>query len=91
MESLVRNLIRNVRRKLGIRTELRQSRLLTRDEEYELGTKIQVLMSYNAMKDRLLTRLGREPTLEEWAESCCMTVPELQVREAVGREGEGVD
>ena len=59
--------------------DLCQARLLTRDEEYELGTKIQALMSYTAMRDRLSERLGRSPTPVEWAESCCMTVPELQV------------
>ncbi|CAM9221727.1 unnamed protein product [Ascophyllum nodosum] len=58
--------------------DLCQARLLTRDEEYELGTKIQALMSYTAMRDRLSERLGRSPTPVEWAESCCMTVPELQ-------------
>eukprot|EP00904_Undaria_pinnatifida_P011319 jgi/Undpi1/7317/HiC_scaffold_22.g09790.m1 len=58
--------------------ELCQTKLLTRAEEYDMGTKIQGLMQYTAVREALATQLGRRPSFAEWAESCCMTEPELK-------------
>ena len=53
-----------------------------------MGTKIQGLMQYTAVRESLATRLGRRPSFEEWAESCCMTEPELKVGVPAWRRGE---
>ncbi|CAB1120190.1 unnamed protein product [Ectocarpus sp. CCAP 1310/34] len=58
--------------------ELCQTKLLTRAEEYELGTKIQTLMGHVGTRQELAARLGRAPTFSEWAESCRTTVVELE-------------
>ncbi|CAM9230366.1 unnamed protein product [Ectocarpus sp. 13 AM-2016] len=58
--------------------ELCQTKLLTRAEEYELGTKIQTLMGHVGTRQELAAGLGRAPTFSEWAESCRMTVVELE-------------
>lgn len=60
--------------------ELCQARLLTREEEYDLGTKIQVLMGYIEVRNRLMSHLGRVPSAEEWAEACCLPLGEFEVR-----------
>ena len=57
-----------------------QTKLLTRAEEYELGTKIQALMRQKELRQQLAARLGRPPSWAEWAEACRLTVMELEVR-----------
>lgn len=59
--------------------ELRHFKLLSRDEEYVLGTKIQALMQFLEVRQRLTELLGRDPLMEEWANGCCMSTVELQV------------
>lgn len=58
--------------------ELRHFKLLSRDEEYVLGTKIQALMQFLEVRQRLTELLGRDPLMEEWANGCCMSTVELQ-------------
>ncbi|CBN75768.1 RNA polymerase, sigma 70 subunit, RpoD subfamily [Ectocarpus siliculosus] len=64
--------------------ELCQAKLLTRAEEYELGTKIQTLMGHVGARQELAAGLGRAPTFSEWAESRRMTVVELEESLKVG-------
>ena len=52
-----------------------------------MGTKIQGLMQYTAVREALATQLGRRPSFAEWAESCCMTEPELKVGVPAGMRG----
>lgn len=56
------------------------SKLLTREQEHVLGTRIQTLMRFTDVGQQLSISLEREPTLEEWAESFCMTPVEFKVR-----------
>lgn len=59
--------------------ESRNSKLLTREQEHELGTRIQNLMRVTAVGRRLAISLGRQPTIEEWAKACRMSPEELKV------------
>lgn len=59
--------------------ELRDCKILSRDEEYELGTKIQALMHYLQVRQQLGEYLGRQPLPQEWADACSMSSLDLQV------------
>eukprot|EP00588_Corethron_pennatum_P004245 CAMPEP_0194283080 /NCGR_PEP_ID=MMETSP0169-20130528/24619_1 /TAXON_ID=218684 /ORGANISM="Corethron pennatum, Strain L29A3" /LENGTH=687 /DNA_ID=CAMNT_0039028607 /DNA_START=165 /DNA_END=2228 /DNA_ORIENTATION=+ len=48
--------------------------LLKRDEEITLGTVVQTMVRFETSHERLLLRLMRLPTLEEWAHDCGYTV-----------------
>lgn len=50
--------------------------LLSRDEEYSLGMKVQFMMQCEVVHEGLCTHLGRMPTMEEWAVACGFTDPE---------------
>lgn len=60
--------------------ELCQTKLLTRADEYDLGTKIQAVMRHKEARQQLAASLGRAPSRREWAGACGMTVGELEVR-----------
>jgi len=47
-----------------------RTELLTADEEYSLGMKVQFMMQCKAVHEGLSTRLMRIPTIEEWARAC---------------------
>eukprot|EP00752_Nemacystus_decipiens_P011932 g10582.t1 len=66
--------------------ELCQKRLLTRAEEYELGTKIQALMRHKELRQQVAARLGRPPSRAEWARACRLTVTELEESLQVGED-----
>lgn len=46
------------------------TQLLTQDEEYTLGMKIQFLMKCEQVHEGLYETLGRLPTIVEWANAC---------------------
>ncbi|CAM9834265.1 unnamed protein product [Scytosiphon promiscuus] len=46
----------------------RNPSLLTRTEEVELGRKVQEMLRWERVRSFLQVRLGRPPTMEEWAE-----------------------
>lgn len=46
------------------------TQLLTQDEEYTLGMKIQFLMKCEQVHEGLYETIGRLPTLVEWANAC---------------------
>lgn len=60
--------------------ELCQTKLLTRADEFELGTKIQAAVRHTEERKKLAARLGRSPSRREWARACRLTVAELEVR-----------
>ena len=48
--------------------------LLTREEEYVLGTKVQFMVKCEHVHEGLSINLGRPPTIEEWAQACGFVV-----------------
>jgi RNA polymerase sigma factor (sigma-70 family) len=46
------------------------TKLLTADEEYSFGLKVQFMMSCEHVHEGLASELSRLPTIEEWAEAC---------------------
>ena len=50
--------------------------LLTADEEYALGMKIQFMIKCEQVHEGLATKLMRLPTIEEWAMACGFTDPD---------------
>ncbi|CAM9818512.1 unnamed protein product [Pylaiella littoralis] len=66
--------------------ELCQSKLLTRAEEYELGTKIQVLMRRTEARQQVVGRLDRPASWAEWAEECGTTIVELKESVRIGED-----
>ncbi|CAM9556450.1 unnamed protein product [Discosporangium mesarthrocarpum] len=58
--------------------DLCSTKLLTKKEEYLLGTKIQLLMRYEEERDLLAMKLGRQPSDDEWAEACGFNVGDFQ-------------
>lgn len=50
--------------------------LLTADEEYSLGMKIQFMIRCEEVHEGLAIRLMRLPTIVEWAEACGFTDPD---------------
>jgi hypothetical protein len=47
-----------------------RTQLLTADEEYTLGMKIQLMIKCEQVHEGLATELMRLPTIEEWAQAC---------------------
>jgi RNA polymerase sigma factor (sigma-70 family) len=56
--------------------------LLTADEEYALGMKIQFMMKCEQVHEGLASSLMRLPSIEEWAGACGFTVPDPTFVEA---------
>lgn len=52
------------------------TKLLTRDEEYALGTKVQFLCKCYRVHEGLSLQLERIPTIVEWANACGFVDPE---------------
>lgn len=50
--------------------------LLTADEEYAIGMKIQFMMKCEQVHEGLASSLMRLPSIEEWASACGFTVPD---------------
>ena len=50
--------------------------LLTQEEEYRLGMKIQFLIQCEAVHEGLYNQFGRLPSVEEWANACGFTETE---------------
>jgi RNA polymerase sigma factor (sigma-70 family) len=50
-----------------------RTRLLTPDEEYSLGTKIQFMDQCEQVHEGLAIAMGRLPSMKEWAEACGYT------------------
>lgn len=50
-----------------------RTELLSADEEYSLGMKIQFMVKCEHVHEGLATNLMRLPTIEEWAEACGFT------------------
>ena len=65
---------------MGMRSgvSLARSALLTRDEEYEATYQLRELRAAVRTRDDLTATTGREPTEEEWAAACQMTVQDLR-------------
>jgi len=53
-----------------------RTELLTADEEYSLGMKIQFMMNCELVHEGLAAKLDRLPTMEQWAEACGFTDPD---------------
>jgi hypothetical protein len=47
-----------------------QTELLSADEEYDLGIKIQLMTKCEQVHEGLALQFMRLPTLEEWAKAC---------------------
>jgi hypothetical protein len=47
-----------------------RTELLSADEEYSLGMKVQFMMKCEQVHEGLSTHLMRLPTIKEWAEAC---------------------
>lgn len=60
------------------------AKLLTREQEHVLGTRIQTLMKFTSLGRHLSMSLGRQPSVGEWAEACGMTVEEFKVGAGLG-------
>lgn len=58
-------------------TKYYRTDLLTADEEYSLGTKIQFMMSCERVHEGLASKLMRLPTMEEWATACGFEDPDV--------------
>lgn len=58
--------------------------LLTHEEEIILGKQVKQLMSLLDVQAELAERLGREPTLSEWAHAVEKTEAELEAIVATG-------
>lgn len=56
--------------------------LLTVDEEYAIGMKIQFMMKCEQVHEGLASSLMRLPSIEEWARACGFTVPDPMFVEA---------
>lgn len=50
--------------------------LLSVDEEYSLGMKIQFMVKCEQVHEGIAGKLGRLPTFEEWAKACGFTEPD---------------
>jgi len=50
--------------------------LLSADEEYSLGMKIQFMVKCEQVHEGIAVKLGRLPTFEEWANACGFTEPD---------------
>jgi len=50
-----------------------RTQLLTQEEEYTLGMKIQFLMKCEEVHEGLFDLLGRAPSIAEWAQACGFT------------------
>jgi RNA polymerase nonessential primary-like sigma factor len=64
-----------------VRTYLREIGkvpLLTHEQEILYGKQVQRSMSYQVLKEELAERLGREPSLTEWAQQAQMSEAEIQ-------------
>ncbi|NJL46125.1 MAG: sigma-70 family RNA polymerase sigma factor [Leptolyngbyaceae cyanobacterium SM2_3_12] len=57
---------------------------LTREEEISLGKQVQRLVQLTEKSDALTKRLGREPSMAEWAEATGLSVPALEQQIEVG-------
>lgn len=71
-----------------VRTYLREIGrvpLLTHEQEVVYGKQVQHLTTLTLAKEELAERLGREPSIAEWAAHGAISIPELQ---RVIREGE---
>lgn len=52
--------------------------LLTHEQEILFGKQVQRLAAINETREKLISKLGREPDLEEWAKQANLPVMELQ-------------
>lgn len=60
--------------------------LLTSEEEYSLGTKIQFMIKCEHVHNGLASQLSRLPTVVEWAEACGFTKDDPSYFPALGDE-----
>lgn len=58
--------------------------LLTHEQEILYGKQVQRLSQLNEIREALSSKLGREPSLEEWAERAKVSVAEIQQAVAEG-------
>uniref|UniRef100_A0A2P2L9Y4 RNA polymerase sigma factor n=1 Tax=Rhizophora mucronata TaxID=61149 RepID=A0A2P2L9Y4_RHIMU len=65
------------------------NQLLTVKEEYELISQVQELLRLEAMKNRLQSQFGHEPTLAEWAKAVGVSCPVLQSHLQSGNSSRG--
>lgn len=60
--------------------------LLTHEEEILLGKQVQQLTALEKQKQALVEELEREPTKQEWAEACNLSIAELAEAVRVGEQ-----
>lgn len=63
---------------IKLRTTYVRSRVLTREEEIRLGKFSVAGHTLDRVRERLCTRLQREPSMEEWADACRLSVSRLE-------------
>ena len=64
--------------------EISRVPLLDAQAEIEYGRAVQLMMNYEQIKELLIEKLTREPSIEEWAEAVELTVDDLETSLAAG-------